>query len=122
VPELAPRLLLVEDEAVIRETFARYLRAGGWDVQAVDSAEEALALAACQSFAAVLLDNVLTGATGMTALPRLAKLTKAPVLLMTGYADDDFDKDAKLLGARAVLRKPLEPADADRALRDAAGL
>jgi DNA-binding response OmpR family regulator len=122
VSEPAPRLLLVEDEALIRETFVRYLRACGWEVRGVDSAEEALRLAAAEPFAAVLLDNVLTGATGMTALPRLVELTKAPVLMMTGYADDEFDKDARLLGARAVLRKPLDPADADRELRAAAGL
>ena len=122
MPEPAPRLLLVEDEATIREAFARYLRASGWEVRTVDSAEAALECAEREAFAAVLLDNVLPGATGMTALRRLAELTKAPVLFMTGYADDDFDKDAKSLGARAVLRKPLEPGEVDRALREAAGL
>ncbi len=122
MPEPRPRLLLVDDEPDIREVFARYLRLTGWEVVTADSAEDALVLAERESFTAVLLDNVLTGATGMMALPKLVKLTKAPILLMTGYNDDDFDGDAKLLGARAVLRKPMEPADVDRALREAAGL
>lgn len=120
--EPPPRLLLVDDEAMIRESFSRWLSVCGWDVRTAGSAEEALSLAEREGFAAVLLDNVLTGATGMSSLRRLAELTRAPVVLMTGHADEDFEKDARLLGARAVLRKPLAPADADRALREAAGL
>lgn len=122
MPEPAPRLLLVDDEDMIRDTFSRFLRACGWDVRTAGSAEEALDIAEREGFTAVLIDNVLPGATGMTAIRRLIELTKAPVLLMTGYSGESVDLDAKLLGARAVLRKPLEPADADRALREAAGL
>ncbi len=104
----AARLLLVDDEAANREVVSSVLERKGHSIVCAESAEAALELLARERFDLVLLDHVLPGATGTEALRPFLRLTKAPIYLMSGYADPDFRKDALLLGAAGFLPKPLD--------------
>jgi two-component system response regulator FixJ len=46
--------------------------------------------------------------TGLQALSEIAQRSLAPVLVMTGHADEELRKDAMLLGAKAFLYKPFD--------------
>jgi len=116
------KILIVDDEAVVREILSRQLAAWGHAVRIAASAEEALALLERESVDAVLLDNVLTGMTGLQALAELRRRSPAPVLLMTGHSDPEFAKDARLLGAADVFGKPLDAETLRLALDKALGL
>ncbi|MBI5243596.1 MAG: response regulator [Elusimicrobia bacterium] len=102
------KVLIVDDEDIVREMLARQLKGWGHEVRLAASAEEALDLLGRESVDAVLLDNVLTGMTGLQALAEVRKRSQAPAILMTGHFDPEFEKDARLLGAAAVLAKPLD--------------
>lgn len=102
------RLLIVDDEPGILEVLSRLLEAAGHSVRTADSAEAGLAAARAQAFDAVLLDINLPKMTGLRALQEFAACTRAPIIMMTGHADSEIEKDALLLGARALLPKPLD--------------
>lgn len=103
-----PRLLLVDDEKDLLEVARRYFEAAGFECRQAQSAEEGLALLKAEPFDAVLMDVQLPGATGLRALESFAAETPAPILLMTGHADPELERDALLLGAKALLAKPLD--------------
>lgn len=113
---MALQILIVEDEAIVREILSRQLKAWGHEVILAASAEDALTLLEKTEVTAVLLDNVLPGMSGLRALAELRKRSPAPIILMTGHFDPEFEKDARLLGAAAVLSKPLDAETLRRAL------
>lgn len=104
----APKLLVVDDEPLILEVISRLLEKAGYAVRQAASAEAALALARSEPFDAVVMDVSLPGISGLRALSEMGELTKAPVLLITGHYDPELEKDALLMGARALLPKPID--------------
>jgi DNA-binding NtrC family response regulator len=110
------RVLIVDDEAGIREVLTRYLQARGYQVEAEGSAESALLRLVQDRFDAVLLDIGLPGLSGLRALPAITEEQRAAVFLMTGHADSELEKDAKLLGARGLFPKPLDLSAVEQAL------
>lgn len=100
------RILIVDDEAPLRDVFRMFLEEQGYEARTAGSAEDGIAAAAKETFDAILLDNVLPGMTGLRALSELKK--RAPVVLMTGHCDEETRRDALLLGAVAVLSKPID--------------
>ena len=102
-------LLLVEDDPVQLEGYRRMLERLGCAVFAASTAEEGIAFARSVTIDAILTDNVLAGMTGLRSISEYAKSTDAPVVIMTGHACADLEKDARLLGAKGVFVKPLVP-------------
>lgn len=116
----AIRLLIVEDEDVLRSGLTSFFEGENFAVTGVPDAESALALLSRARVDAVLLDNCLPGMMGLTALPRLKKLSGAPVVLMTGHATGETERDARLLGAEGFVAKPLVLPAVAALLRDLA--
>lgn len=102
-----PEILVVDDEALNVEVIRRHLAPLGFGVTGAASAEEGLALLASRPFDAVILDIVLPGMSGLQALSELGR-AGAPILVITGHADAEIEKDARLLGAAGFLAKPLD--------------
>lgn len=104
----ALKILIVDDEPMVLTITSRWLEDAGYETKTADSAEAGLALARGDGFDAVLMDISLPGMTGLRALSEFGACTKASIFLMTGHADGEIEKDALLLGARALLPKPLD--------------
>lgn len=102
------KVLIVDDDPAILEVVSQNLGQSGYSVETADSAEAGLALAKTGGFDAVLMDIAMPGMTGFRALEEFGACTKAPIFLMTGHADSEKETDALLLGARALLPKPLD--------------
>jgi DNA-binding response OmpR family regulator len=114
---VSKRILLVEDDAEQLDEYCLVLRVRGYEVTAVQSAEEALKVVENERFDVILTDNVLPGMTGLRAIPELRKRSKAPIVLMTSHPNPDMEKDALLLGAEAFLEKPLDFSELDCRLK-----
>jgi PAS domain S-box-containing protein len=87
----AGRVLLVDDEILVRESTASMLEDLGFEVQATSSAEEALAMLRGGYDADILItDHLMPGMTG-TDLIRIvrAERPETAVLVISGYAEDD---------------------------------
>ena len=116
---MTARILVVEDDADLRSLLIEQLAAAGFAAIPAPSAEAALDLIGREDCAAVLLDNVLPGVTGLQALAMLRRRSRAPVLMMTGHYDSSFRQDAFMLGAAEVLAKPFSPARLKAAIEKA---
>jgi DNA-binding NtrC family response regulator len=102
------RILVVDDEAPIRDTLAEFLTQEGFSVEACGSGEAALERAASQRFDIALCDVQLPGIDGLELLERLLKLSPQTfVLLVTAYATVENAVEAFQRGAHDYLMKPI---------------
>ncbi|WP_437941004.1 sigma-54-dependent transcriptional regulator [Sorangium sp. So ce341] len=102
------RILLVEDEVVIRMELRRLLARHGHDVVEAGSIAEAEAAHDLRAFDLVLADVRLPGAPGTELVGRCGG---APVVLMTSYATVKAAVDAVKRGAADYLSKPFDHAE-----------
>jgi len=102
------RLLLVDDEPLILATFKRGLRACGYDVTTVGSAEAALASAASAQFDLAILDIRMPGISGLELGRMLRERHELPSLYLTAIADEAFVVQAVREGALTYLVKPVD--------------
>src|SRR6266571_2984234 len=101
-------ILIVDDEAGIRESLCSILAEEGDRPEAVASAEEALAIVDRGGVDIVLMDIWLPGMDGMEALERLQALVRPPVVVMiTGHGNIETAVRATKLGAFDFIEKPL---------------
>src|SRR5947208_12438231 len=102
------RILVVDEEARIRDTLAEYLASEGFAVDACATGEEALERAAVQRYDVALCDVQLPGIDGIELLERLLKLSPQTfVLLVTAYATVESAVEAFQRGAHDYLMKPI---------------
>src|SRR5712691_2263750 len=103
-----PHLLVVDDEAGIRESLSSILKDEGYHVEAVSSAEEALDRATAGDLEVVLLDVWLPGIDGLEALSRLQATPRPPaVIMISGHGAIETAVRATKLGAFDFIEKPL---------------
>ncbi len=116
----AIRILLVEDEGLIRLITADILRAEGFDVtEAWDSAEAARLLDGIAGFDALLTDVQMPGlGDGIdVAVHARRRNPDISVLILSGYAPNLRDRLAALAPAAAYIGKPYDLADVMHVLR-----
>ncbi len=109
VPE-APRLLVVDDDPLVRNSILDILEDNGYDAFGADSVPSALDQLKVRPFEIVITDIMMEGKTGLdllTALPDVSPRSVA--LVMTGYASKDLAVSALRSGAYDLLEKPLTP-------------
>jgi two-component system KDP operon response regulator KdpE len=100
------RVLVVDDERPIRRALAANLKARGYDVDAAESGEQALDLAARQHPDVVLLDLGLPGIDGLEVIAGLRGWTNVPIVVLSARGLER-DKVAALdAGADDYVAKP----------------
>jgi two-component system nitrogen regulation response regulator NtrX len=103
-----PKILIVDDEAGIRESLSSILRDERYSVEAVESAELALERLHSGSVEVVLLDVWLPGMDGLEALSRIQSLPQPPsVIIISGHGTIETAVRATKLGAFDFIEKPL---------------
>jgi CheY-like chemotaxis protein len=125
-----PKVLVVDDDAGIRETMTDILTLEGYAVQAVADGEAAVALCRTIHFDFALLDIRMPGMDGVETLRQIKALdATVRVIMITGYDVGPLAAAAMSAGAEAIFRKPLDVAtflplllaEADAAMEDASG-
>jgi DNA-binding NtrC family response regulator len=118
------RILVVDDEPLMRWSVAEALSDQGFDVVSRGDAQSARAAvmdAACR-FDAVLLDLQLPDSVDLSLLRALRTLTpQTALILMTAFATPELRRDALESGAFCVLDKPFEMDAVAGVVSDAAG-
>ncbi len=105
------RILLVDDDPPVARAVGRMLETAGYEVTTHGDAESAFDLfrADPAAFDLVLTDQTLPGMAGdELTLALLAVRPSLPVLICTGYSARLDDAEARVIGARALLSKPLD--------------
>ena len=111
-PQQPRRVLIAEDEALIRMDLAEMLGEQGYEVvgQAADGAR-AVALAEELRPDLVILDVKMPVLDGISAAERIAAQRIAPVVILTAFSQRDLVERARDAGAMAYLVKPFAPSD-----------
>jgi DNA-binding NtrC family response regulator len=107
LPSPAGSVLIVDDEAAIRESLETLLELEGYDVESAASGEDGLARLADRSFDLVLLDLALPDRNGMDLLAELR--THDPqlsVIMITAYGTVENAVKAMQAGAANFIQKP----------------
>jgi len=128
-PSKGPRILVMDDEALLREMAQQLLHLLGYEVETVSSGEEALnayqkSLQTPEPFDLVLLDlTVKGGQGGREAIQGLRKLNpEVRAIVCSGYADDPVMSNCEAYGFRASLAKPFTKTSMEQALKKALAL
>ncbi len=110
-PSKALSVLVVDDEATIREIIAEYLEEAGYSVLRADNGANALALIDDgRTVDALITDLTMPGMDGLAVIRAMRERhPRLPCILLTGYAGDDtaLALGRSMDGAVAVLRKPV---------------
>jgi response regulator NasT len=109
---LARRVLIAEDEALIRLDLAEMLREEGYDVvgEAGDG-QEAVDLALSLRPDLVIMDVKMPRRDGIDAAAEIAEKRIAPIVVLTAFSQRDLVEKARDAGAMAYLVKPFSVSD-----------
>lgn len=116
-PPVSPRVLVVEDEARLRELLERVLPGWGFEVAAARSAEEAMRLAEEDPPDIVILDLNLPGENGLSFFRRLrSRWPNVQAIVQTGFGSLDAAREAIHLEVVEFLTKPASLGEMEQAL------
>lgn len=107
--ELAPHILVVDDDQRIRELLQKYLQKQGFLVSAARDAAHARRLLAGLEFDLVVLDVMMPGENGLDLTRWIRSQNETPVLLLTAMGETDHRITGLEAGADDYLSKPFEP-------------
>src|SRR5215510_357111 len=100
-------ILIIDDEAAIRESLETLLEFEGYSVQSAESGEEGMARLSERSFDLVLLDFALPDRNGLEVLSEIrARDSQLAVIMITAYGTVDNAVRAMQKGATNFIQKP----------------
>lgn len=116
------RVLIVDDDPVIRRLLEVNFRLEGFAVETADGGEAALASARADRPDAVVLDLTMPNIDGFEVCRRLhseADGEQIAVVIVSARSSEGDREEASLAGATAYMTKPFDPADLVRTIREA---
>ncbi|MDP3428521.1 MAG: sigma-54 dependent transcriptional regulator, partial [Humidesulfovibrio sp.] len=114
------QILIVDDDAQLRQSFGKILEADGFEVRTAASGEAGVDEVAAQAPDLVVMDVRMTGMTGIEAMQRMrAQAPGLPVIIMTAYGGTETAIEATKLGAFDYILKPFDIPDILRLIHQA---
>jgi DNA-binding NtrC family response regulator len=103
------RILVIDDEEVVREIFHRLLKNEGYRADFCSSGEEGLKLAREREYDAVVLDVMMNGIGGLGTLQEIRRVDgDTPVIMVTAYASLENAIECMKQGAFDYITKPFK--------------
>lgn len=118
------RILVVDDEEIIRQLFRETLQREGHSVLTAQSGSEALKLIKDWDFDLIFLDLKMPKLNGAETFRKIRRISgTVPIVIITGFPISKLMEEALNQGPFGVMKKPFAPSDirtaADRFLRTA---
>ena len=111
---MRPKILICDDEAVLRALVRASLERGDYEVVEAGDGDEAVHVALAEQPDLVLLDMMMPGRTGLEVLERLRTepaVSATPVIMLTARTQENDRAAANTAGATRFLPKPFSPAE-----------
>ncbi len=106
---MSVRILVAEDEEIMRVTVIDHLRAQGWQVDAAETGLQALALIKQKSYQLLLSDIRMPGMDGETLLAEVKSLApRTEVVMMTAHGNTETAVNCLKNGASDYIQKPFD--------------
>ena len=113
------KVLVVDDDPVVRKSFDRVLSGKGYAVITAESGEEALHKLDEERYDIVYSDVRMPGMSGLEVAENVkARRPWTPVVIITGYGTEAAEARAKAAGVSSFLHKPLSPEMIEDSVRD----
>ncbi|MEH6995895.1 response regulator transcription factor [Neobacillus drentensis] len=103
------KILIVEDETILREIAKDYLIKEKYEVYEATDGEQALALFEEYLFDLIILDIMLPAVDGWSVCRRIRKMSNVPVILLTARSDEEDTLLGFELGTDDYVTKPFKP-------------
>jgi len=104
-----PRVLVVDDEPIVRDVLTRYLSKGGFQVDSAEDGEAALERFTAAPPDLVLLDLMLPGVDGVEVFTRIREDHDTPVIMLTARGEETDRVVGLEIGADDYITKPFSP-------------
>jgi len=114
---MAKRILIIDDEELIIKTLSKLLEREKFEVLIAKDGQDAMAIVEEENFDLIIADIRMPGINGIETVKNIQnilkskKLEKAPVIFITGYADEKMEKEAKSLAPIDYIYKPFDMND-----------
>jgi DNA-binding NtrC family response regulator len=106
------RLLIIDDEAGVRETLCEVLRDEGYEVDTAPDGVTGIELFRKEHWDVALVDLKMPGMDGLQVMEKMHTIRPSmPVVIITGYGTVENAVEAMKLGAADYLMKPFTPAE-----------
>jgi len=116
------KVLLVEDETVVRESVRDWLVEDGYSVECVETGEEALERKKNKEFGVIVLDLKLPGIDGLQVFEQVKELKpETKGVIITAYPSKETQEKAKRLGLLDYLAKPFKVEYLEKLITEALG-
>jgi CheY-like chemotaxis protein len=116
------RVLIVDDNEDLRNMLRRWLAADGFETVEAPDGRSALALLDAQAIDAVVTDLCMPETDGIETIEAVRnRFPHIPIVAMSGWISSggvDYLEVAREIGAIGTLKKPFEPAELSRILRE----
>ncbi|MCS6815777.1 MAG: sigma-54 dependent transcriptional regulator [Blastocatellia bacterium] len=120
LPKDKVRILIVDDEAVVRESLGNWFREEGYLVDVAGSGKETLQKLAESSYDLFLIDIKMPGMDGLQLQRRIREIAPdATIIIMTAYASVETAVEAMKQGAYDYIVKPFDPDQLEHVIRNA---
>jgi DNA-binding response OmpR family regulator len=107
--DVMPTVLIVDDEPIVREVVADYLRKDGFRVESAADGPEALSRFATARPDLVLLDLMLPGIDGLEVCRRIRTTSNVPIIMVTAKSEETDTIIGLGVGADDYIAKPFSP-------------
>ena len=105
---LGPKVLVVDDDAAVRDLVAAMLETGGYEVSIASNGREALSMLADGGFEVIITDLVMPEQEGIETIKLIRRdYPLVKVIAMSGAFGGDYLRIAGYLGAHGTIAKPL---------------
>jgi len=104
-----PSVLVVDDEAIVRDVVVRYLRRDGYETHEAATGDEAREILEAESPELVVLDVMLPGTDGLELCRWIRSRSELPVIMLTARGDETDRIVGLELGADDYVTKPFSP-------------
>lgn len=102
------RILIIDDEAGVCEEFSEVLREEHHEVETARDGQEGLGKLQEKNYDLVFLDVLMPRMEGREVLEQIRRISKTPVVIMSGFVPPHKEKEILQAGAMACLKKPLD--------------
>ncbi len=114
------KVLVIDDELIVRTSTKRTLAPEGYDVKLADSGRTGIEILERETFDIILLDLKMPGMSGIDVLKVIMERWPGTiVIIITGYSTDDTAVEVLKLGAYSHIEKPFTPNTLLTALQEA---
>ena len=115
-----PRILVIDDEKIVRISCKKCLMPEGYDVDIAGNGREGLQLTGTAQYDVILTDLKMPDMDGMEFLTKIKETQpEAKVIMITGYNTVEHAEEAMRRGAYYYIEKPFTPDTLVSAVREA---